>query len=136
MISTIVKPLSAQSVLLCKPSSHARRVVCHSRYSFCSGSSLDQGNCFASQTSELQELAHKCPCSIVDCPEPEVALDFEFPFLCGFGAGVFVALALAVILCYLCSCREVRTDKSNVGCSAQDLGSSCRIQVSRIVSSR
>ena len=32
-------------------------------------------------------------------------LDFEFPFLCGFGAGAFVALALVVILRYLCSSR-------------------------------
>ena len=41
-------------------------------------------------------------------PEPEVAvLDFEFPFLCGFGAGVFVVLILVVILRYLCPSRVV-----------------------------
>ena len=32
-------------------------------------------------------------------------LDFEFPFLCGLCADVFVALALAVILRYRCSSR-------------------------------
>ena len=34
-------------------------------------------------------------------------LDFEFTFLCGFGADVFVALALAVILRHLYSSRVV-----------------------------
>ena len=67
------------------------------------------------------------------CPEPEVAdLDFELPFNCGLGTGIFfVALALAVILRYaFATCAErvtlqvprvrldhsevVRTEKSNV----------------------
>ena len=40
------------------------------------------------------------------CPEPKVVeLDLEFPFLCGLGGGVFVALPLAVILGYLCYAR-------------------------------
>ena len=40
------------------------------------------------QASEQQELAHKSTCTIVICREPEFAfLDFEFPFLCGFGHG-------------------------------------------------
>ena len=31
-------------------------------------------------------LVRKSTCPIVICPEPEVAvIDFEFPFLCGFG---------------------------------------------------
>ena len=85
------------------------------------------------QASERQEPAHKCTCPIVDCPEREIAdHDWEFPFLFGLGTGVFVALALASILCYLCSSRvelaalrvrrvrlneseDVRTEKSNVG---------------------
>ena len=62
------------------------------------------------QAYERQELAHKSTGSLVICLEPEVAdLDFEFPFLCGFGAGVFVALALAVILRYLCSAGTCTT---------------------------
>ena len=45
------------------------------------------------------------------CPEPDFAvLDFEFPFLCGFGAAVFVALALVVILHYLEEKRNERTE--------------------------
>ena len=66
------------------------------------------------------------------CPEPQVAdLDCEFPFLCGWGTGVLVSLALAVILRYLCSSRvepanlrvcrvrlnhseDVRTERSSV----------------------
>ena len=41
------------------------------------------------QVSERQELAHKSTCPIVTCPEPEVAdLDFEFPCICGLGAGL------------------------------------------------
>ena len=66
-----------------------------------------------------QELAHKSAGSLVFCLESEVAvLDLEFPFLCGFGAGVFVALALAVILrtCALIVMNQkyVRTYESNV----------------------
>ena len=56
------------------------------------------------QATARQELAADPTCPIVFCREPEVAdLDFEFPFLCGFGAGVLVSLALAVILRDLCS---------------------------------
>ena len=48
------------------------------------------------QASERQELAHKSTCSIVICPELDIAdLDFEFPFLYGTGTGVLVAFALA-----------------------------------------
>ena len=58
------------------------------------------------QASERQEIAHKCTGSLVLCLEFEVPVcDFEFPFFCAFGAGVFVALALAVIRRYLCSSR-------------------------------
>ena len=84
------------------------------------------------QASERHELAHDSTCPILICPEPEVAdLDFEVPFLCGLGTGVLIALALAVILRYLCSSRvepatlrvrrvrlnhseDVRTEESNV----------------------
>ena len=56
------------------------------------------------QASERQELAHESVCPIAICPEPEVAdLNFEFPFLCGLGTGLLVALALAVIHRHLCS---------------------------------
>ena len=58
------------------------------------------------QASEPQERAHKSTCSIVTCPEREVAeLDFEFPFICGLVTGSLVALALTVILRRLCSSR-------------------------------
>ena len=46
MISAIVKPLSAQSVLLCKPARTRVAFYCHRRYSLCSGSSHEQGNRF------------------------------------------------------------------------------------------
>ena len=58
------------------------------------------------QASEREELAHKSTCPHVTCLEPEVAeLDFEFPFLCGLGACVFVAFALVVLLRCRCSSR-------------------------------
>ena len=95
-------------------SSHACRVDCHSRYPLCSLSSLDQGDC--SPPFGVSEVA---------------VLDFEFPFVCGIGTSVFVALALVVLLRYRCSSRvepaalrvrrvrvnhsdDVRTDESNV----------------------
>ena len=50
------------------------------------------------QASERQELAHKSTCPAVVCTELQVAvLDVDFPFLCGFGAGVFVALTLTLL---------------------------------------
>ena len=83
------------------------------------------------QASERQELTHTSTCLIVTCPEPEVDLDFEVPFICGVGTGFLGALALAVILRCLCSSRvepitlrlrrlrvdhieDVRTERSNV----------------------
>ena len=58
------------------------------------------------QASERQELSHDTRCPPVYCPEPEVAdVDFECPFLCGLGTGVFVTLALAVTLRWLCFFR-------------------------------
>ena len=56
-----------------------------------------------SEYRQGSELAHKFTCSIVTCPEPEVAdLDYEFPFLCGLvGTSVMVELALVVIFRHL-----------------------------------
>ena len=57
------------------------------------------------QASERQQPAHKSTCTIVTL-ELEVAdLDCEFSFLCGFGTGVIVTLALGVILRCLCFSR-------------------------------
>ena len=85
------------------------------------------------ETVFLLSECRESTCPIVTCPELEVAVHhFEFPFFCGFCGGVFVALALAVILRYLCSSRvepaslrvrrvrlnhneDGRTDESNVG---------------------
>ena len=86
--STVVKPLSAQSVLLRKPA--ASRVVCHSWYYLCFGSSPDQRD--------------GCPpvgvsTGIRAAPEIENAdLDCEFSFSLWFGTGVTVTLALVVLL--------------------------------------
>ena len=104
MISTIVKPLSAQSLLLCKP---ARMHVAFSAttgiLSALAPLQVKETVFLLSeyrQASEQQELAHKCTGPIVDCLEPEnVDQEWEFPFLCGLGTGVLVALALASILC-------------------------------------
>ena len=80
----------------------------------------------------------------VICPECVVAvLDFEFPFLCGFGAGVFVALALAVILRYLYSSRvhpaslrvlRVRLNHSDDGRTSESNVAQSRISNRRVVS--
>ena len=60
MISTFVKCFSLRT------SSHACRVVCHSTYPLCFGSSLDQGDCFRPiGVSKRQELAHKSTCALV-----------------------------------------------------------------------
>ena len=58
----------------------------------------------SSEYRQALELAHKCTCPIVDCPELDIVdQKWKFPFLCGLGTGVLVALALASILRYLCS---------------------------------
>ena len=60
------------------------------------------------QAPERQELAHMPTGPMVTCPELEAAdLDFELPFICGFGTGLLVALAHNVILRCLCSSRVV-----------------------------
>ena len=76
MISTIVsKPLSARSVLLCNP---ARMRVAFSATAVilsALASLLMKETVFLlsewRQASEQQELAPKCTCPTVDCPEPE-----------------------------------------------------------------
>ena len=112
-------------------SSHACRVVCHSRYPLCALAPL-----LINETvfllSERQDLAHKSACPSVICPEPEVAdLDGELPFLCGLVTCVIVTLALVVLLRYRRSSRvepaalrvrrvrldhneDVRTEKSTL----------------------
>ena len=93
MISTIVTPLSAQMFRF------ASQLACVSRC-------LPQQVFSLLWLLERQELAHDSTCPIVIRTEPEVAdLGFQFPFLCGLGTGVLVALALAVTLRYFCSFR-------------------------------
>ena len=96
------------------------------------------------QALERQELAHKSTCPIVICLEPEVAeLDFEFPFLSGLGAGVFLALALAVIPRCLSSSRvepaslragRVRLNRSEDGRTEESNVAEFRISDRRVVS--
>ena len=107
--NTIVKPLSAQSVLRGK---QVRMCVslCAAASIFSALAPLRIEIVFLlseyRQASERQEFAHDCTCPIATCLEPEVAdLDFECPFICGMGVGVLVTLAL-VTLRWLCSCRE------------------------------
>ena len=98
MISTIVKRVDA-SVLLRKPG--RMRVVSPATAGILSGLLVTEPDFLLSefrQASERQELVRKSSGQLVFCLESEVAVpDFEFPFLCASGAGVLVALALAVI---------------------------------------
>ena len=89
MISTIFKPLSAQmfrfaSQLACVALSATAGILS----ALAPPLTKDIVSLLSAhrQASERQELAHDYPCAFVICLEPEVAdLDFEFPFLCGFG---------------------------------------------------
>ena len=108
MVSTILKPLSAQMFCFANP---ARMRFALSAIagvlSTLTHLLIQEAGYLLSENrwaSERQEHVHKSRCFIVTCPGPEATeLDCEFPFLCGLGTGVIVSLALVVILPHVCS---------------------------------
>ena len=141
MIGTIVKPWSAQMFSLANQFACVSRCLPQQVSSLRLGSSPDQGECFPPVGVSTGIRAARARSQVylpnVICQEPQVAvLDFEFPFLGGFGARVFVALALAVILRYLlCSRIEpvaLRVRRVRLNCSEDVRTDESKVAQSRI----
>ena len=137
MISTIVKPLLAKMFCSDKPS--RMRVALSATAGILSALALllvkETVFLFVGVPTGIRaiELANKSTCSIVTCPQPQVAdLDFEFPFLCGLGTGVMVELGDPSSFAFrfrrvrLKHCEDVRTERCKVAQS--------RISDGRVVS--